>query len=76
MKALTPQQISRLQNMFAAAQQAHIVKTASHWRVCQSIYKISVQRWKHYEQHPGRLKESLRLVDPAPETAPSGELLL
>lgn len=36
-----------------------VVRTASHWQVRQPIYTRSVDRWRHYEEHLGPLKEAL-----------------
>jgi tetratricopeptide (TPR) repeat protein len=37
------------------------VETASNWQVRQPIYRDSLERWRHYEQHLGPLKEALRV---------------
>lgn len=38
------------------------VETASQWQVRQPIYKDSLKRWRHYEQHLGPLKEALMVA--------------
>jgi tetratricopeptide (TPR) repeat protein len=42
------------------------VETASHWQVRQPIYRQSLERWRHYEQHLAPLKETLALAGPVP----------
>jgi tetratricopeptide (TPR) repeat protein len=36
------------------------VETASQWQVRQPIYNNSLERWRHYAQHLGPLKEALQ----------------